>query len=262
MKVLLIVCMFFSCLSLANDNVQNRNGVFYDIKTNKKFNGSYVSKYIYTTLSGSGEIEWTFTYRYKIPMKNGIRNGTATLYKSTLAQYLDDGRVYQSIDSYKELEAHFINGKILSVKEYDNDGVLQSTTSFNKGVALRYDQKTGVLTGKFSYIESNEHTQSSREDQGYYIFTGGAYAIDGEFYVYQSDDRTRMTTYKNNIKHGPFVMMHSKEQVFLEGSYSNGKMDGDYKHYCKDGRLGTHKTYLAGEVVETFVEHDDNYCYK
>ena len=71
-----------------------------------------------------------------------------------------------------------------------------------------------------------------------------------------------MQTFKNNIPHGPFLSKHSADQIFQQGSYLDGKMDGDYKMFCKDGRLGIHKTYLAGEVVETFVDHGDNFCYK
>ena len=266
MKILSICCMLVSLVtfpSFANDNVQNRNGIFYDIKTNQKFTGTYTSKYIHKVLSGSKKIEWISTYRYKIPVENGLRNGTATLYKSKLAQYIDDGREYQRIDSYKDIEANFSKGKILSVKQYSRDRVLRSITSFNKGIAQRYDQETGKLIGKFSYIESGEiNPPDDRGDKGYYLFFGNSYAIDGELYVYKSKDRTRMKTYKNSVQHGPFVSMHSKDQVFQQGSYSHGEMDGDYKLFCEDGRLGRHVIYLAGEVVETIVDKGSNYCYE
>ena len=265
MKFITIVCIlvsFFSLQSLANENVQNRNGIFYDIVKKKNFTGIYTSKYIYKTLSGSGEIEWKYTYRYKIPMKNGLRNGTATLYKSMLAKYIDDDREYQRADSYKDIEVLFNNGKIVSVKQFSRDGALKSTTSFHKGVAERYDQETGKLTAKFGYIETEQPNPPGRKDKGYYLLMGEFYALDGEFFIYKSRDRTRMSTYEKNIKHGPFVSMHSKEQISQQGSYSHGEMDGDYKVYCKDGRLAKHQTYLIGEVVDTLVDNGDNYCYK
>lgn len=252
--------------SFANDNVQNRNDIFYDITTNQKFTGTYTGKYIHRAihkaLLGSKEIERIYTYRYKIPMENGLRNGTATLYKSQLAQYIDDGREHQRIDSYKDIEANFSKGKILSIKQYSSDGVLKSITSFNKGIAQRYDQETGKLIGKFGYIESGKINPPDREDKGYYQFLGNSYAFDGEFYVYKSKDRTRMKTYKNNVLHGPSVSMHSKDQIFLQGSYSHGEMDVDYKLFCEDGRLGKHVIYLAGEVVETIVDKGAVYCYE
>lgn len=70
-----------------------------------------------------------------------------------------------------------------------------------------------------------------------------------------------MDTYKNNVENGPGVFMHSKDQVFIQFYYLNGKKDGDYKVFCEDGRLSEHLIYLGGDVVETIIE-DSDLCYR
>jgi len=274
MKKLILASALLSSLAafsgLANDHVQNREGVFYDATSSSKFTGFYTDKYIYTTLSGSGEIEWLSTYRYKIHVSNGLRDGSAVLYKESVATYITDstswdksptGTEYQRVDSFKAVEATFKGGEIISMRDYNRDGSIKATTSFQNGLAKRHSQKTGKLIGEFNYL-SGVSVPDTGGDKALRLFLGNSFALHGTRTIYKSRERVRIETYNNGIKDGPFFSTHSKDQTFQQGAYANGKMDGDYKMYCDDGRLAKHVTYIAGEIVETFTYNDQKFCFK
>ncbi|MFC1234396.1 toxin-antitoxin system YwqK family antitoxin [Vibrio sp. F74] len=244
-----IFLMTLSMFSYANDNVQNREGVYYDLNTQSPFSGVYEGKYEYKQ---NEDNDWSLIYRYSIEFNKGLRDGITTIYVERVGSYAEP--------SYKKSEIIFNQGNIQSMKEYAADFSLRRVTTFKNGSAKRYNQETGKLVGKIGYLESDDARPFKSSNKIESIMFGDKFAYDGEIIVYRTDGSIRKKSYKNNVRHGDFENIYSNGNIFLKGNYLNGKMNGNYTVYCSNGKLKKDITYLNGEEVEIRLDEDSNYC--
>lgn len=265
-KILLTLCLILFAAGAplhlsANDNVLNRDDVFYDIQTNQKYTGTYTNKYSYNNRIDISGLSWvdTKTYLMNIPVKNGVRNGVATLYQGSTSKRADTGEVLHRTDNYKSFEAHFSNGKLTAIKEYGMSGGLKNTTRLANGKAEGYDQTTGELTHEFSYIETKNANHSNSPNKAFLMFLGNSFAKHGKLTRYLSNDRKAVEQYRNGLKHGPYYVYKGTLLIY-KGNYAHDVLEGDFKQYCEDGRLKEHRIYVAGEVAATPVDQSRDFC--
>jgi len=251
---------------IANEKVIERDGIFYDLETNKPYTGVFADKYIYAweykNYAGKGKGELKFQYRFNL--KNGLRHGVSTLYYSSSDMNVDTGEYNYDTGSYKHTEATFENGKIIQMNNFNKDGTLVIIAIFDGKKAIATDQLTGKIVSEFEYISGSQVILSeSGSMHGHTKLTGQALGFHGKRINY-SKRRTTTKHYKNNVRHGKDIStFNSTGKPFIVSNTHNGKQDGDYKVYCENGKLKKHVTYLMGEIVQTFVDQNNSeFCYQ
>ena len=65
-------------------------------------------------------------------------------------------------------------------------------------------------------------------------------------------------TFKNGKKDGPYVRYHKNGQLFLKTNYKDGKRDGPYIRYYDNGRLSSKGKQKDGKQEGPHVTHHRN----
>ena len=74
----------------------------------------------------------------------------------------------------------------------------------------------------------------------------------------------RQATYKNGIRHGPWVEYHENGQLHYKGNYINGERDGAWVWYVDNGLLLLKGNYIDGKKEGPWVGFlaEENETYK
>jgi len=265
LTLLLSILLSFSIF--ANENVIEKDGVFYDAQTNKPYSGAFADKYVYERdymeSYSKSKIEEEAIFHYRFNIKDGVRHGVQTLYYSFGRLNTKTDKYYIEPNSYKHTEASFEDGKITLMKDYKKDGTLNIIAKFNGKQAVAHDAQTGKLISEFGYTYgSHVIPPMYKHKLGHFKLVGKALGFHGKRIMY-SKRKTHTEHYVNNVKHGKYKTIYNENgQLFLEGTKYKGKDDGEFKAYCKNGKLKTHKTLLMGEEVQVFVDNDFDWCDK
>lgn len=260
-RIISTIFLLLVCKSVFAESYK-KGEIFYDLLSDEKYSGivdGYSQDVDERGVGTSYQVDHKSYFDYVIEVKNGVRDGTSKLYKKY--QRVINGESDKIIERYLHTEVKFVNGKILWIKEYNEDGSIRTVTKLSGGVAERYS-KNGHLVSKFSYVIKGEFPYRKMSEV-YKDFLGNPFAMHGEFIVFYKDGSVRKKhTYRLNQRHGSFISFHDNGSVFQKGSYAQGKMDGEYILKCEDGRLSKHAEYFMGDEVKVHVDNGSNFCWE
>jgi len=173
----------------------------------------------------------------KVKYKNNKRNGSFTKYwingeKLSEGFYLED-----KLDGYYYCYSE--KGQLEEKRTFKDDLLVKFTQYNNDGEIVCKSKRNGP------FVKYNEFGKKTQEGS----FKNSR--LDGLYTNYLDGRKWIKSTYKKGFLHGPYTSYYddgvTKSYV---GTYENGKKEGVFYDYNKDGELETETKYENGTKVE------------
>jgi Uncharacterized protein conserved in bacteria len=240
MIVLLFLIGCGQAKSVNLEDLQDRNGVYFEVNSEKPFTGNVI-----VATHDNDQIYIEAEY------KNGLLDGTET-------KYFENG-VKESVINYRKGVVHGLyilygeKGNMLIERNFTN-GVIdgQMTTYFEDGTKetiLNY--KNSILHGEnIEYYENGEVALEGIYKDGIFYVEGDDVPFTGKLIVNFLNDNPRIEKdFVNGLLHGKDKAYYESGKVSHEKNYINGVQDGLSTYYRENGEILSQLKYKDGKII-------------
>jgi antitoxin component YwqK of YwqJK toxin-antitoxin module len=136
---------------------------------------------------------------------------------------------------------YYLNNRITEIKIYEPSKYPEVLSSFS-GLLEKIPQQPDSLA-LVIYFHKNKKFHSA----GY--ISECCFRYGSWIFLSKNGKEAVLETYKNNILHGPLEIFYSNK-LWLKGSYTDGKRDGEWLFYDDQNNLYKTKIYSAGDKLK------------